>query len=76
MVDRSAWEIPNVFTQIQRMGGMSDDAMAETFNLGIGFCIVSDADAVDQVLETVTAHGHQATVIGQVIEGQRGVDLI
>lgn len=75
-VDRSAWEIPNVFTQIQRMGGMSDDAMAETFNLGIGFCIVTDPDAVDELLETVTKHGHQATVIGRVIEGERGVDLI
>ncbi len=75
VVDRAAWDIPNVFTQIQRMGDVSDDAMAETFNLGIGFCIVTDTDAVDQLLETVTTHGHQATVIGQVIEGERGVEL-
>ncbi len=47
--------------------------MAETFNLGIGFAIVCPEHEVDAVIE---AAGHRASVIGRVVAGNRGVDLV
>lgn len=39
--------VPVIFKRIQEMGGISDDEMYRTFNMGVGFCVVVDeSDAV------------------------------
>lgn len=74
VVDTSLWEEPNVFRQI-RLRGVGDRAMAEAFNLGIGFCLVVDPDAAPAAIAALEAHGHAARVIGRVEGGSRGVEL-
>lgn len=56
VVDQWSWEWPNVFTQLQRRGGISVEEMRRTFNLGIGFCLVVDPDHVDGVLSATSSH--------------------
>ncbi len=73
VVERRLWEIPNVFEVIQRTGDIPDKAMSATFNLGIGFAIVCPEDEVEPVIEVA---GHGARVIGRVVAGDRGVDLV
>lgn len=73
-VVRSAWTEPNVFAELRRRG-IEQAAMAETFNLGIGFCLIVYPEAVDRVVSAVRAHGHEARVIGEVLEGPRSVAL-
>ncbi|HEY5684881.1 MAG TPA: phosphoribosylformylglycinamidine cyclo-ligase [Acidimicrobiia bacterium] len=73
VVERSRWGTPAVFDLVQRTGGISDEAMAETFNLGIGFAVICPEDAADEVIRLA---GHDATVIGRVVAGERGVDLV
>ncbi len=75
VLDTSSWEVPNVFTVLARWGGVSDDAMAETFNLGIGFCLVVAADDAGAVVSIIGGHGHDARVIGEVVAGDRSVVL-
>ena len=43
VVERSAWEVPRVFAEIQRLGDVSDDEMARVFNLGLGMVVVRAA---------------------------------
>jgi phosphoribosylformylglycinamidine cyclo-ligase len=74
-VDRSTWDEPAVFAAI-RGRGVSDRVMIETFNLGIGFCLVVAPDAAERIVTTVTGRGHEAGVVGRVVPGERGVDLI
>jgi phosphoribosylformylglycinamidine cyclo-ligase len=74
-LDRAAWTVPDVFRVIQHTGGISDESMAETFNLGIGFCLVVDGGSVDTVTEAMVAEGLSATVVGRVTEGRRSVAL-
>jgi phosphoribosylformylglycinamidine cyclo-ligase len=60
---------PAVFPVLQRWGGIEDEEMWQTFNMGIGFVIaVSQAD-VGPALEALRGH-HEAKVIGHVEEGQ------
>ena len=73
LVNRGSWEVPFVFAEIQRRGGIADDAMAETFNMGIGFCVIVGQPDSDRVIETATRHGHQAGVIGRIEAGDRHV---
>lgn len=75
VLDTSSWEKPNVFTVLAQRGGIADDAMAKTFNLGIGFCLVVASDDAAVVLSIIGGHGHDARVIGEVLAGDRSVAL-
>src|SRR5690606_8313206 len=62
VIDHWSWEWPNVFTQIQRLAGISVEEMRRTFNLGIGFCLIVDPDNANAVIAAVSQHDPQ--VIG------------
>jgi phosphoribosylformylglycinamidine cyclo-ligase len=77
-VERSAWEVPRVFTEIQRLGDVGDDEMARVFNLGLGMVIVVPAADVGRALEVLRAAGHAATEVGRLVPATgpgRGVRL-
>ncbi len=48
-IDMSAWERPEVFSMIADRG-VPEEEMRRAFNLGIGFCLVVDADGAEAVL--------------------------
>ncbi len=63
VVDRRSWEPPQVFTEVQRAGAISDDEMARVFNLGIGMVAVVPAEEASAACRLV----ERATVIGEVV---------
>ena len=75
VVDRGRWEPPPIFTELQRLGDVSDDEMAKVFNLGIGMvAVVSAADAY-KALDVARAAGHRAVEIGEITAGRGDVVL-
>jgi phosphoribosylformylglycinamidine cyclo-ligase len=71
-LDRSAWEAPRVFGEIQRRGGIGDDEMARVFNLGVGMVAVVPAPDVARALALLLDAGHAAAEIGRLIEAEPG----
>ncbi len=69
VLDRSAWEEPRVFGEVQRLGSVAEDEMDRVFNRGIGMALVLDAGSVDAALRTVEQAGQPASVIGAVVDG-------
>lgn len=75
VIDRSTWEIPHVFNVLQRLGDVPLEEMFRTFNMGIGFtAVVSEPDVV-AALKAFESSDLQASVIGEITEGTRGVEL-
>ena len=66
---RSAWEEPRVFSEIKRLGGVSDDEMDRVFNRGVGMALVVDAGRVDAVMAALDTAGQTASLIGNVETG-------
>ncbi|PPE65461.1 phosphoribosylformylglycinamidine cyclo-ligase [Caldimonas caldifontis] len=67
----SAWPRPEIFSWLQREGGVAESEMHRTFNCGIGFVvIVSEADAA-RAAEVLRAHGQTVHTIGR-IEARQG----
>ncbi len=57
---------PNpVFGVLQGLGGVTDREMYQTFNMGMGFCIVTSKNAGDAVAK---AAGKGAKVVGRVVK--------
>ena len=50
---------------------VEEEEMFRTFNMGVGMVLVVDADRVDDVCANTDAY-----VIGAIIEGEKGVDLV
>jgi phosphoribosylformylglycinamidine cyclo-ligase len=64
--DRSAWRTPAIFSLIQQRGGISDEEMYRTFNMGLGIVFACTPEDVGEV------HNHlpEAMVVGKVIKGE------
>jgi len=75
VVHRSAWEVPHVFGEIQRLGDVSDDEMAAVFNLGIGMVDVVPPDDVMRAHDVLRSHGVPSVEIGEIVRGEGAVQL-
>ena len=76
VIDRSKVRVLPVFEEIQKVGNISEHDMFNTFNRGVGMiAIVSEQDA-DKALATLKEAGEDAYVIGQVQEGQQGIEIL
>ncbi|MBR5472443.1 MAG: phosphoribosylformylglycinamidine cyclo-ligase [Clostridia bacterium] len=72
-VDKSALKILPIFDLIQKVGGISERDMFNTYNMGVGMSIVVAREDADKALEILKANGEDAYIIGTVIESDEGV---
>jgi phosphoribosylformylglycinamidine cyclo-ligase len=75
VVERSSWEPPRIFGELQELGEVSDDEMAKVFNLGIGMIVVVPETDVYKALDVLRSHGQLASVIGSITPGSGLVHL-
>ena len=71
-IDLGTWPVLPVFTELQRLGGLNDRQIYNTFNMGIGMVFAVDASEADAVIAALTACGESAYRIGEV--GKTGED--
>jgi phosphoribosylformylglycinamidine cyclo-ligase len=71
-VRRSAWPVPGIFRLLQDAGGVTDEEMYRTFNMGIGMIVGCAAGDADEILATLRSAGEErAAVIGTLVHGDR-----
>ena len=68
-IRRSAWEVPALFRVIQKGGGIADDEMLRTFNMGVGMVAVVAPEDLHDVEHSLERRGETSFVIGAVVEG-------
>lgn len=72
-INKDAVPVLPIFNVIQRVGGISEHDMFNTFNMGVGMIAAVDKNDVDKALEVLKANGEDAVVLGEVIKGDEGV---
>ena len=75
VIDLSSWRVPNLFQQLQRAGGVSQDEMFRTFNMGVGMVVITGAAEVETVKSSARAAGITAWSLGRVVRGSGRVNL-
>ena len=73
VLKRSRWPRDPVFGWLQSTGAIPDGEMYRTFNCGIGMTVCVPTSDADAALATLRGKGAQATLIGEVRSGTRGV---
>jgi len=75
VVRYGSWPVPAIFDLIRRLGPVEPDEMDATFNMGIGMVLAVPADQADQVVAAARELGEQAWIIGEVVAGEKGVEV-
>ena len=76
-IELGSWPVLPVFTELQKMGGMTDRQIYNTFNMGVGMVFAVDASEADTVIATLEACGEKAYKIGCVAKtGEDGERLV
>jgi phosphoribosylformylglycinamidine cyclo-ligase len=76
VVHRDAWEVPQIFWEIARLGPVAPDEMDRVFNMGLGMVIACAPRDAALVLRVLRDHGHDAVRVGEVREGSGQVELV
>jgi len=71
-ISKNCWVPRPVFPFIQEKGGVDEEEMYRSFNMGIGLTLVVDAKKADKVVRRAGKLGEQAFIIGEIIEDERG----
>ena len=76
-IELGAWPVLPVFTELQKLGGLSDRQIYNTFNMGIGMVFAVSAQEADALMASLEASGEQAYRIGRVVKtGEDGERLV
>ena len=71
-----SFERPPIFDLIQKAGDITDEMMYNTFNCGLGMVIAVAAADADAAVAAIESAGDRAFVVGEVVSGDKGVELI
>jgi phosphoribosylformylglycinamidine cyclo-ligase len=74
-VDIGAIKTPAIFKLLQKWGDIEEDEMYGTFNMGVGMVFVASADETAKIVDYLGNGGEQYYIIGEVIKGEKGVEL-
>ncbi len=73
---KTSWEVPEIFKIIQEAGKIEDSEMFRTFNMGIGFIMVSDRKEAENIVIDFENEGEKAVIIGEIKKGKGGVKIV
>ncbi|MGB3509977.1 MAG: phosphoribosylformylglycinamidine cyclo-ligase [Microcoleaceae cyanobacterium] len=65
-VDRSSWEVPSIFQWIATVGNVEEEAMFNTFNMGIGFVVLVSPSQAEMAINWFGSQKIRAYKIGEV----------
>ena len=74
-IKAGAWPIPAVFELLAQGGKIEPLEMLRTFNMGIGFVLILDAESGNGLIKWLKQMGEEAYLIGQVVAGNPGVSV-
>ena len=76
-IELGTWPVLPVFTELQKLGGLGDRQIYNTFNMGIGMVFAVSAQEADALMASLEASGEQAYRIGRVVKtGEDGERLV
>ncbi len=73
---RGSWSPPAVFDTLRQAGRVEHAEMFRTFNMGIGYVVIVSSDDADTAARVLRGAGEKVTRIGEIVAGERGVELV
>lgn len=76
VIDRKAVSVPPIFNLMQKIGNIPERDMFNTFNMGVGMCVIVSRDDANRAVEILCNNGEMAYIMGEVQSGNNVVEII
>ena len=76
VVEKDSYEVPAIFKLMAKKGNVSEQMMYNTYNMGLGMIVAVDPADVDKTMEAMRSAGDTPYVVGKIVDGEKGVDLV
>jgi len=76
VINRGAWDIPPIFSVLQRLGNVDEAEMFRVFNMGIGMTLVVPEKDTEEILERLVHLDEKAFVIGYVDKRENDAPMV
>ncbi|MBQ7447217.1 MAG: phosphoribosylformylglycinamidine cyclo-ligase, partial [Eubacterium sp.] len=76
VIKKDSYPVPAIFKMLAKEGSIEEKMMYNTYNMGIGMVVAVDAGDADAAIEAIRAAGETPYVIGEVVDGEKGVELV
>lgn len=75
-IDKGSWPALPIFKLLQNAGNIKETEMFNTFNMGIGMVIAVNKGTAKEITDYLNREQTQAYIIGKVVKGESGVELV
>ncbi len=75
IIKKESYPVPALFDLIQKNGNIEEHMMYNTFNMGLGMVIAVNSEDVEITMKAIEEAGDKCYVVGNIVEGDKGVDL-
>jgi phosphoribosylformylglycinamidine cyclo-ligase len=75
-LERGSWPVPPVFRWLQALGPIEENEMFRVFNMGIGFVMIVSHYYAESIQRQLCEDRVPTFVIGEVREGEPGVEFV
>lgn len=76
VIKKDSYDIPPIFSLMQKKGGIEEKMMYNTFNMGLGMVLAVDEKDAQAAIEAIEASGEKAWIVGSAQAGERCAELI
>lgn len=74
-VKKGSWPILPIFRKIQKRGQIEEKEMFRTFNMGVGMVLICNPRSAERAVALFESLRQKAWIIGDVVEGNREVEI-
>ena len=74
-IDKDSYEVPAIFKLLQKEGNIPLRDMYNTFNMGIGMSLIVSKEEKEKALQILEEAGETAYVIGEVVKGNKEINI-
>ena len=75
-VNKDSYPVLPIFKLLHKTGGIEEKMMYNTYNMGLGMVLALDPKDVDTAIKAIEEAGEKAYVVGEIIEGDKQVELV
>ncbi|MCR5294834.1 MAG: phosphoribosylformylglycinamidine cyclo-ligase [Lachnospiraceae bacterium] len=76
VIEKNSYEIPPIFKLLQKTGNIDEHMMYNTYNMGLGMVLAVRKEDADKTLKAIEASGERGCLVGRIVSGEKGVDLL
>ncbi len=70
-VEKGSYELPPIFSLLQKSGDIDEHVMYNTYNMGVGMVLAVDPASADACVRTLTEAGEKAWILGETTAGRK-----